>query len=451
MARSKSYLFRGVEIRWRCEPKLCRRRGDPARSSTSRAAEELPTSEIGERPTVVPQPFAGEAKSETNGTAGGKVEWAVWWPNDEEGFVRSCCHTVPTAEAARRSASAARSCAASSASELTGNARPIVTADDVRRRGRSRLIEHHSSRPTEEAGQRGSDRWSRRSAKFRALADRRQERQSSEHVIAKAEERLRASRPRQQRKTATRKLPCPALADAQFGVDRHRIFLVEGGRPAVGQGRAQPQTQATCARQDPERGSADKLRENQEVQDLIQALGCGTGAHYSDERLRYERVIIMTDADVDGAHIASLLMTFFYREMPKLIENGHLFLAQPPLYRLTRGGKTEYALDDAQKEELLRTAFNGAGKVEVSRFGLGEMQSCIARDHDGSGQTRSAQGRRTDRRGRRQHCRRASRGDEDRDAGREFDGPQTRETLRIHPGKRQVCPRLGRLSGLTPG
>ncbi len=164
------------------------------------------------------------------------------------------------------------------------------------------------------------------------------------------------------------------------------IFLVEGDS-AGGSAKAarNRETQAIL----PLRGkilnvasaSADKLRENQEVQDLIQALGCGTGAHYSDERLRYERVIIMTDADVDGAHIASLLMTFFFREMPKLIENGHLFLAQPPLYRLTKGAKTEYALDDAQKDELLRTAFNGAGKVEVSRFkGLGEMQSVHLRE-----------------------------------------------------------------------
>jgi topoisomerase-4 subunit B len=125
--------------------------------------------------------------------------------------------------------------------------------------------------------------------------------------------------------------------------------------------------------------SADKLRENQEVQDLIQALGCGTGAHYSGERLRYERVIIMTDADVDGAHIASLLMTFFYREMPKLIEQGHLFLAQPPLYRITKGSKTEYAQDDAQKDELVKTEFGG--KAEITRFkGLGEMQAVHLRE-----------------------------------------------------------------------
>jgi topoisomerase-4 subunit B len=120
--------------------------------------------------------------------------------------------------------------------------------------------------------------------------------------------------------------------------------------------------------------SADKLSSNQELIDLIQALGCGTRDKYDEDRLRYDKVIIMTDADVDGAHIASLLMTFFFREMPDLIQNGHLFLAQPPLYSITQGSKKVYARDDAHKEELLRTEFAGRGKVEISRFkGLGEM------------------------------------------------------------------------------
>ena len=127
--------------------------------------------------------------------------------------------------------------------------------------------------------------------------------------------------------------------------------------------------------------SAEKLRENQEIADLMLALGCGTGANYNDEKLRYERVVIMTDADVDGAHIASLLMTFFYKEMPKLIENGHLFLAQPPLYRLTRGATSIYARDDKHRAELMATTFKGNGKVEISRFkGLGEMLPNQLRD-----------------------------------------------------------------------
>jgi topoisomerase-4 subunit B len=404
MARSKSYLFRGVEIRWKCDPKLLPKNSEiPAEESFhfEGGLKDYLTSEIGERPTVVPQPFAGEAKSETNGTQGGKVEWAVWWPNDEEGFVRSYCNTVPTAEGGTHE-SGFRSALVRGLkryAELTGNRKGgVITADDViegaaglvsvfieqpqfQGQTKEKLVSVEATKLVETVVGDNFEHW--------LTGDKEAGNVLLEHVIGKAEERLRRKQDReQQRKTATRKLRLPGkLADcsssASIGTE---IFLVEGDS-AGGSAKAarNRETQAIL----PLRGkilnvasaSADKLRENQEVQDLIQALGCGTGAHYSDERLRYERVIIMTDADVDGAHIASLLMTFFYREMPKLIENGHLFLAQPPLYRLTKGAKTEYALDDAQKDELLRTTFNGAGKVEVSRFkGLGEMQSVHLRE-----------------------------------------------------------------------
>ena len=120
--------------------------------------------------------------------------------------------------------------------------------------------------------------------------------------------------------------------------------------------------------------SADKMRANQELNDLILALGCGAGRHYDGDKLRYDRVIVMTDADVDGAHIASLLLTFFYREMPELVRGGHLYLAMPPLYRIAQGGKVAFARDDAHKDALLKDEFDGRGKVEISRFkGLGEM------------------------------------------------------------------------------
>ena len=183
------------------------------------------------------------------------------------------------------------------------------------------------------------------------------------------------------RKTATRKLRLPGkLADCtRNSADGTELFLVEGDSAGGSAKQARErETQAVL----PLRGkilnvasaSTEKLAQNQELIDLIQALGCGTRDKFEEKKLRYERIIIMTDADVDGAHIASLLMTFFYREMPGLIEKGHLFLALPPLYRLTQGGTVIYARDDRHKDELMKTTFTGKGKVEISRFkGLGEM------------------------------------------------------------------------------
>ena len=402
MVRSKAYLFRGVEIRWKCDKALLPKDGKIPEEETFHFAgglKDYVISEIGERATVVPQPFAGEAQSESNGTAGGKVEWAVWWPTDEDGFVRSYCNTVPTAEGGTHESGfrAALVRGLKRYAELTGNRKgSVITADDVfdgaaalvsvfieqpqfQGQTKEKLVSVEATKLVETVVGDNFEHW--------LTGDKEAGNVLLEHVVAKAEERLRRKQDReQQRKTATRKLRLPGkLADcsssASIGTE---IFLVEGDS-AGGSAKAarNRETQAIL----PLRGkilnvasaSADKLRENQEVQDLIQALGCGTGAHYNDDRLRYERVIIMTDADVDGAHIASLLMTFFYREMPKLIENGHLFLAQPPLYRISKGGKTVYAQDDAQKDELVRTQFGG--KADITRFkGLGEMQSVHLRE-----------------------------------------------------------------------
>src|SRR5436190_4727750 len=403
MARSKAYLFRGVEIRWRCDKSLLPKDGSIPEEDSFHfegGLKDYLVSEIGTRPTVVPQPFAGEARSETNGTAGGKVEWAVWWPNDEEGFVRSYCNTVPTAERGTHESGflSALVRGLNRYAELSGNRKGgIITADDVidgaaglvsvfveqpqfQGQTKEKLVSVEATKLVETIVGDNFEHW--------LTGDKEAAMVLLEHVIAKADERVRRKQDReQQRKTATRKLRLPGkLADCSNSSSTGtEIFLVEGDS-AGGSAKAarNRETQAIL----PLRGkilnvasaSADKLRENQEVQDLIQALGCGTGAHYSDERLRYERIIIMTDADVDGAHIASLLMTFFYREMPKLIENGHLFIAQPPLFRITKGGRTEYARDDAHKDELVRDVF-GAGKIDITRFkGLGEMQSIHLRE-----------------------------------------------------------------------
>ncbi|CAN5679881.1 DNA topoisomerase IV subunit B [soil metagenome] len=415
MARSKAYLFRGVEIRWKCDKSLLSKGSTIPQEESFRfpgGLKDYVTSEIGARATIVPQPFAGEAKSEAKsetrsdgnglagGTIGGKVEWAVWWPNDEEGFIRSYCNTVPTADGGTHE-SGFRSALVRGLkryADLTGNRKgSIITADDViegaaglvsvfieqpqfQGQTKEKLVSVEATKLVETIVGDNFEHW--------LIADKATGNVLLDHVVGKAEERLRRRQDReQQRKTATRKLRLPGkLADcSNTAADGTEIFLVEGDS-AGGSAKAarNRETQAIL----PLRGkilnvasaTSEKMRENQEIQDLIQALGCGAGAHYDDGRLRYERVIIMTDADVDGAHIASLLMTFFYREMPKLIENGHLFLAQPPLYRISKGGRTEYARDDQHKDELMRDVFGG-GKVDITRFkGLGEMQSVHLRE-----------------------------------------------------------------------
>ncbi|MFN3625095.1 MAG: DNA topoisomerase IV subunit B [Hyphomicrobium sp.] len=394
MARSKAYLFGGVKIRWKCDPELIKD-DTPAEAEFHfpGGLKDYLASEIEGQTRVTKELFAGNVEREGKH---GSVEWAVAWIADADGFSRSYCNTIPTAEGGthENGMRSALSKGLREFGERVGNRKAAqITADDVmgtaasmlsvfirepefQGQTKDKLATQEATRIVESTVKDAFDHWLTESPQ--------QATRLLEWSIDQAEERLKRRREKEVgRQSATRKLRLPGkLADCTIqAAAGTEIFIVEGDS-AGGSAKSarQRETQAIL----PLRGkilnvanaSSAKLSQNQLLADLILALGVGTGSKYNDEDLRYERVIVMTDADVDGAHIASLLITFFYQEMPALIENGHLFLAVPPLFKITHGAKSVYARDPKHRDELIAKEFKPGAKVDVSRFkGLGEMNA----------------------------------------------------------------------------
>ena len=398
MAKAKAYLFGGVEIRWKCDAELIK---DEAKCPPEdvlkfpNGLQDYLEEQVGGRATVTPQVFAGKVQKEGGH---GSCEWAVTWVaagiGNADGMSASYCNTVPTPEGGTHEQgmrSALTKGLKAYGERINNKKANIITGEDVM--GTAAAFVSVFVREPEFQGQTKDKLATPEAAKIveNTLRDH------FEHyltaapadadkllgwVIDRAEERVRRRQEKEvSRKSAVRKLRLPGkLADcSQNTSDGAELFIVEGDSAggSAKQGRNR-KNQAVL----PLRGkilnvanaTTAKMQQSQQIADLVLALGCGMGGSYDEARLRYEKVIIMTDADVDGAHIAALLVTFFHEQMPDLIKQGHLYIAVPPLYRLAQGATTLYARDDEHREELLQTHFRANAKVDVSRFkGLGEM------------------------------------------------------------------------------
>ena len=400
MARSKAYLFSGVEIRW----KSALPDGDTPQEAVFHfpgGLSDYLSDQLEKSSTYADRPFAGRVSFPEKYNLPGSVEWAINWTPARDGFIQSYCNTVPTPEGGTHEAGFwwAILKGIRAYGELVKNRKAAeITREDLLTGGcallsifirepqfvgqtKDRLATEEASRLVEGAVRDHFDNW--------LAADTKSAGAILDFLVLRAEERLRRRQEKETaRKSATKRLRLPGkltdcTAKSREGTE---LFIVEGDSAGgSAKGARIRETQALL----PLKGkilnvlgaASAKLNDNTEIRDICEALGVQMGTKFRVDDLRYDKIIIMTDADVDGAHIASLLMTFFFTQMRPLIDKGHLYLACPPLYRLTQGPRRMYVADDAEKELWLAKGLGGKGKIDVQRFkGLGEMDAKDLKD-----------------------------------------------------------------------